>query len=432
MSRACITVAGLSKRYRIHRREEAIREGRFRFGHLAGQTFRHLRTALTPPTEDEIVWALKDVNFSIQPGEVVGIIGKNGAGKSTLLKILSRITEPTSGRAVIRGRLSSLLEVGTGFHPDLTGRENVFLSGAILGMTHREIAENLDQIVEFSEIGEYFDTPVKYYSSGMRVRLGFAVSVHLRPEILLVDEVLSVGDAAFRARCNNKIDRIASEGRTILMVSHNLNAIQSLCPRVLWIDHGTVAADGPPQDVVPSYLESTPADKPEAGFVDYGVRITDLAVRDATGTACRTVQSMTPCRFEVSYDIDTPLEDPEFVIAILGPAGTVLAANMVLDGRCPRPISAPGKIACSFHALPLLPGEYRVRVTVRRVGYETPITGPLIAGNFHVVGALGSLGLRGKLAQRLAANSFPTMVPYTWIHPDGSEHTVDFAPTSAP
>lgn len=205
--------------------------------------------------EVEQFWALKRVNFSVKQGEVVGIIGRNGAGKSTLLKILSRITEPTEGRVVLKGRVSSLLEVGTGFHPELTGRENIFLNGAILGMTQREIRRRFDEITSFAEVEKFLDTPVKHYSSGMYVRLAFAVAAHLEPEILIVDEVLAVGDAEFQKKCLGKMDQVSrQEGRTVLFVSHNLAAISELTDRVLLFDSGSVVIDGSVADVVSSYV----------------------------------------------------------------------------------------------------------------------------------------------------------------------------------
>ncbi len=204
--------------------------------------------------EPNSFWALKDVSFTVQPGEVVGIVGRNGAGKSTLLKVLSRITEPTSGRATLRGRVASLLEVGTGFHPELTGRENIFLNGAILGMKRAEIARKFDEIVAFAEVGPFLDTPVKRYSSGMYVRLAFAVAAHLEPEILIIDEVLAVGDASFQRKCLGKMSDVARAGRTVIFVSHNMQAVQSLCGRAVHLDQGMVAAEGTAQSVVAEYL----------------------------------------------------------------------------------------------------------------------------------------------------------------------------------
>ncbi|HEY2252239.1 MAG TPA: ABC transporter ATP-binding protein, partial [Planctomycetaceae bacterium] len=206
------------------------------------------------PDRNQLFWALRDVSFAVQPGEVVGIIGKNGAGKSTLLKILSRITQPTRGRVEIRGRVASLLEVGTGFHPELTGRENIFLNGAILGMTRGEVARKLEAIVDFAEVEQFLDTPVKRYSSGMYVRLAFAVAAHLDPEILIVDEVLAVGDAAFQKKCLGKMADVATAGRTVLFVSHNMAAVQSLTSRCLVISDGKVIFQGPSSDAVEQYL----------------------------------------------------------------------------------------------------------------------------------------------------------------------------------
>ena len=206
--------------------------------------------------DDTDLWALRDVSFEVKRGEVVGIIGRNGAGKSTLLKILSRITEPTAGSAKIHGRVGSLLEVGTGFHPELTGRENIYLNGAILGMRRAEIERKFDEIVAFAEIERFLDTPVKRYSSGMYVRLAFAVAAHLEPEILLVDEVLAVGDAQFQKKCLGKMGDVAKEGRTVLFVSHNMVAVQTLCQRAFWLDSGQLKAQGEVGTIVTTYLRA--------------------------------------------------------------------------------------------------------------------------------------------------------------------------------
>ena len=263
MSQAAIKVEGLGKRYRLGRRQQykALRDV------LSGVLSKPARAASSllrresPSTNgqggDDILWALKDVSFEVNYGDVVGVIGRNGAGKSTLLKILSRITEPTVGRALIRGRVGSLLEVGTGFHPELTGRENVFLNGAIIGMRRGEIRRKFDEIVAFAELEEFIDTPVKHYSSGMYVRLAFSVAAYLEPEILLVDEVLAVGDAAFQKKCLGKMGDVSLSGRTIFFVSHNMTAIESLCSRVLWLDHGQIASEGPAADQVKHYLSVT-------------------------------------------------------------------------------------------------------------------------------------------------------------------------------
>ncbi len=261
MTRPAISVENLGKAYRIGLEEEAPDT-------LLGQAaqflkapvrnlskLRRLNTA-NAQDADDIVWALKDVSFEVQPGEVVGVIGRNGAGKSTLLKILSRITEPTTGHARIRGRVSSLLEVGTGFHPDLSGRDNVYMNGTILGMTKREIDAKFDEIAAFSGVEKFLDTPIKKYSSGMKVRLAFAVAAHLEPEILIIDEVLAVGDAEFQRKCLGKMKDVAGEGRTVLFVSHNMAAVQELTTEAVFLESGRLAAVGPTEEVAEAYSAS--------------------------------------------------------------------------------------------------------------------------------------------------------------------------------
>lgn len=249
-----IRVEGLSKRYRIGLKQMMHDTLRDAVADQVRSGLKRLRGKGPVAERDDIIWALRDVSFEIQRGEVVGIIGRNGAGKSTFLKVLSRITEPTSGRVELRGRVSSLLEVGTGFHPELTGRENIFLNGAILGMARQETKRKFDEIVAFSEIGKFLDTPVKRYSSGMYVRLAFAVAAHLEPEILLVDEVLAVGDAQFQRKCLGKMGDVAHEGRTVVFVSHNMDAIRRLCKRAIWLDGGEVIASTDPHQCISQYL----------------------------------------------------------------------------------------------------------------------------------------------------------------------------------
>jgi len=255
MSQPVIKVEHLSKQYRIGVKE---RYGCLRESIVKGFTapFRRLKRIGRKPSPNETIWALKDVSLEVRQGEVLGIIGPNGAGKTTLLKVLSRITEPTEGEVRIRGRVASLLEVGTGFHPELTGRENIFLNGAILGMTRKEIEQKFDEIVAFAEIEKFMDTPVKRYSSGMYVRLAFAVAAHLEPEILLVDEVLAVGDAEFQKKCRGKMGDISEEGRTVLLVSHNMTSIVKLCSSAIWIDNGRIRAVTDAEEAVRSYLAS--------------------------------------------------------------------------------------------------------------------------------------------------------------------------------
>ncbi len=254
MGEPAILVEGLSKQYVLgHSYYKTLRESVMQAARAGLDLVRGRRR---PAPARETVWALEDVSLRVEPGEVVGLIGGNGAGKSTLLKILARITDPTSGSAVLNGRVGSLLEVGTGFHNELSGRENIFMSGALLGMQRREIARKLAAIVDFSGVGDFIDTPVKRYSSGMKVRLGFAVAAHLEPEILLVDEVLAVGDIAFQQACIGKLGEATRSGRTVLFVSHNLAQVSRLCSRSYLLEGGRVAADGPTSEVIAAYLRS--------------------------------------------------------------------------------------------------------------------------------------------------------------------------------
>jgi lipopolysaccharide transport system ATP-binding protein len=250
-----ITVENIAKQYRIGTREAGYGTLREAIVDLVGAPVRRLRNR-NGGAANQMIWALKDVTFEVNPGEIVGIIGRNGAGKSTLLKVLSRITEPSKGAVKLYGRIASLLEVGTGFHPELTGRENIFLNGAILGMKKLETARKFDEIVAFSEVEKFIDTPVKRYSSGMYLRLAFAVAAHLEPEILIVDEVLAVGDANFQRKCLDKMENVGRQGRTVLFVSHNMPAVMRLCPRAILLDAGRVVSDGPSTQVLGSYLGS--------------------------------------------------------------------------------------------------------------------------------------------------------------------------------
>lgn len=256
MGNIAISVENLGKRYRIGRAEQRPQNLREALSAYAGSPFRYLRSRLREPGEDEMIWALKDVSFEVKHGEVLGIIGRNGAGKSTLLKILSRITEPTEGCAKVYGRVGSLLEVGTGFHPELTGRENIYLSGAILGMRRVEVDRRFDEIVEFSGIDQFIDTPVKRYSSGMFVRLGFATAIHMNPDLLLIDEVLAVGDFRFQDKCAAKIQELRKQGMTMLVVSHQRHMIEKLCRRVIFLQKGALKYIGGTEKAMDTYFHS--------------------------------------------------------------------------------------------------------------------------------------------------------------------------------
>lgn len=312
MSVPAIRLENLGKRYRLGKREryKALRDV---LAEAAVRPFKALAAMGHPggradAAAAQTIWALRDVSFEVDPGEVVGIVGRNGAGKSTLLKILSRITEPTTGAAEVRGRVGALLEVGTGFHPELTGRENIFLNGAILGMGRKEIEAKFDEIVAFAEVDPFIDTAVKHYSSGMYLRLAFAVAAHLEPEILFIDEVLAVGDASFQKKCLSRMGDVAHEGRTILFVSHNMTAIQSLCGRAIWLDEGRVVASGDARAVVAEYLEKATqpvldqvwSDPARAPGTDQ-VRLRRARVSVADGGAGGIITVRTPLEVEFEY-----------------------------------------------------------------------------------------------------------------------------------
>jgi len=318
MTDVAIRVEGLGKRYRIGGKQERYRTLRDTLVDslaapirgLSSLTRRSLGLNGRPAPKYEDIWALRDLSFEIKAGEVVGIIGRNGAGKSTLLKILSRITEPTEGVVDIYGRVASLLEVGTGFHQELTGRENLYLNGAILGMKRAEVHSKFDEIVAFADVEKFIDTPVKHYSSGMYLRLAFAVAAHLEPEILLVDEVLAVGDAAFQKKCLGKMEDVAKQGRTVLFVSHNMVAVQTLCQHLYWLDAGHLKAHGPVSEIVTTYLRSgLPEDRvvervwPQATTApgNETVRLHRIAVHPEDGKPGDTITMQTPVRIEVEY-----------------------------------------------------------------------------------------------------------------------------------
>ncbi len=300
-----VRVKDVSKQYRIGARREAYSTLRESVARVVSAPVNHFkRNGLS---DNETVWALKGINFEVARGEILGIIGRNGAGKSTLLKILSRITQPTTGRAELFGRIGSLLEVGTGFHPELTGRENIYLNGAVLGMKRAEIAARFDEIVAFAEIDQFLDTAVKHYSSGMYMRLAFAVAAHLEPEILLVDEVLAVGDAEFQAKCLRKMGTVAGDGRTVLFVSHNMSAIQALCKRALWINNGKIVADAEAVAVVSDYLRGNSQHATESVW-DFStapgndkVRIRRACVKVENSSVNQDITIQTPFRLEFEY-----------------------------------------------------------------------------------------------------------------------------------
>jgi lipopolysaccharide transport system ATP-binding protein len=361
-----ISVKGVGKQYRIGAREEAYRTLREAIVDTMSAPIRRLRQLGKPVASSEMIWALKDVSFDVQPGEVIGLIGRNGAGKSTLLKILSRITEPTEGKIELRGRVASLLEVGTGFHPELTGRENIYLNGVILGMKKAEIDRKFDEIVAFAEIEKFLDTPVKHYSSGMYVRLAFAVAAHLEPEILLVDEVLAVGDGAFQKKCLGKMGEVAKQGRTVLFVSHNMAAVEGLCHKAYLLDGGRLTMSGKTDEVVTAYLSAfqgsaiQPLDECVDRQGDGRLRLTDIKFLSSNGRAAAVIRSGEDFEISIGYRSDAAslknIALSAGIFTVNGQCMLLLSNEMV--GVDFDSIPLHGRFTCLVKRLPLSSGQY--------------------------------------------------------------------------
>ena len=362
MSDVVISADHLAKRYRIGVRELPYGTLRDRLADLMRAPFRGARAGGDAAAD---LWALDDVSFEIKRGDVVGIIGGNGAGKSTLLKVLSRITTPTRGRARILGRIGSLLEVGTGFHPELTGRENIFLNGAILGMGRAEIARKFDAIVAFAEVERFIDTAVKYYSSGMYVRLAFAVAAHLEPEILIVDEVLSVGDARFQQKCLGKIDDVARGGRTVLFVTHNMAAVYRLARSVIWLDHGRVMSVGAPRETIAKYLGGDRRSHYVAETRSGRPQLLNAEIRDAAGRPVSRLLNTDPVVVRLRYILPERTVGTVVGIGILAADGTQLFTTNTTDVSADVPQAAGEyEAAVTIPADVLLVGEYHVATCI--------------------------------------------------------------------
>src|SRR6202521_285224 len=398
-------------------RDLIVRNAR-NFGRKAMDVFRGRQIVEGDAVED--FWALKDVSFEVTRGEVLGIVGANGAGKSTLLKILSRIVEPTSGRVTIDGRVASLLEVGTGFHQELTGRENIYLNGAILGMSKVEIKRKFDEIVAFAETEQFLDTPVKRYSSGMYVRLAFAVAAHLEPEILIVDEVLAVGDTAFQKKCLGKMGSFAQSGRTVLFVSHNMEAIRTLCQRVVWLKNGRLHKDGKADEIVEDYFNS-PSNELSFSCAnpDYGLIIQKVVLRNGRGEKSSQFRPGDDLVVEISYVAHKRIEKPSIALGVLGINGSCFASNMLLDGHRPDFLEGAGQITCTFRSIPLLPQNYTVKMNVRAANANDLIVNYQEVAHFSVVGDLAEYGYKGEFLTWLRYTTH-VVVPYEWRLPDGT------------
>lgn len=384
---AIITVENLSKKYLVG--YQTAPQGRSRYVTLRDVVGREMRNLarnaidvargrhILQGDEVEEFWALKDVSFEVKQGEVLGIIGRNGAGKSTLLKILSRITEPTQGRVTLRGRVASMLEVGTGFHPELTGRENIFLNGAILGMTRAEIKRKFDEIIAFAEVERFLDTPVKHFSSGMYVRLAFAVAAHMEPEILVVDEVLAVGDAEFQRKCLGKMDDVARhEGRTVVFVSHNLGVITRICPTIIWLDRGSIREQGAAREVIAEYLSNSGSDLERAVLLDSAPRphwLVDggLRLRSLEWLSDLPLRHGEPVKVRIHLSARVPVSRVGVGIGFSSLEGTRLLTYDTDFREDDRPdLSMPGNysVDVGFDPLPLGPDVYSLDVDCRLGG----------------------------------------------------------------
>jgi lipopolysaccharide transport system ATP-binding protein len=430
MSDTAISIEKLGKRYSLGRQRAKGDGMRHAIESAVRAPIAWLRQRHKEKRNESEFWALRDVSLDIKRGDVVGIIGQNGAGKSTLLKLLSRITEPTEGRILIDGRIASLLEVGTGFHQELTGRENIFLNGAILGMTRAEIVRKFDEIVAFSEVEEFLDTPVKRYSSGMYVRLAFAVAAHLEPEILIVDEVLAVGDSAFQKKCLGKMGSFAQSGRTVLFVSHNLDAVRGLCQTGIWLKKGNIEMNGPASEVIDAYLNSVSQDNPfSCENPDYGLTIEKVALKNSCGIECAVFSPGEDLAVEISYAAQKRIKKPTIALGVQGANGACFTSNMLLDGHQPDCIEGAGQITCTFRSIPLLPQSYSIKMRIQVGESRENVIPYQDVAYFSVAGDLAEYGYQGEF-WKWAGHSTPVVVPYEWRFPDGSTAAVALQRTS--
>ena len=372
--KSAVSIASLGKRYVIsHKAPQRYRTLRDEIAEKIGNAFRKRgsRSSVSLPTKEDF-WAVRDISFDVREGDRVGIVGRNGAGKSTLLKLLSRITEPTEGRIALNGRVSSLLEVGTGFHPELTGRENIFLNGSILGMSRREIQGKFDEIVSFSGVEKFLDTPVKRYSSGMYIRLAFAVTAHLDSEILLVDEVLAVGDSEFQAKCLDRMESISESGRTVLFVSHNLSAVQRLCNTGVFLNAGRLVTQGSISKVLEAYQDAVSGGSDACGELEVKpgqARFTKWELESASTKLSHTCVSREVCRFVFTVRSRRTVQDAYFGFAIWDAEGQlVLAGSSLDDGRRSARLTE-GEHQVVFEVrLPIKAAAYQIDVSLNGIG----------------------------------------------------------------
>ena len=372
---------------------------------------RRGRTAAKPR-----IHALVDVNLQVPEGQSLAIIGSNGSGKTTALKIATRITYPTTGRVRIRGRIGALIEVGTGLHPELTGRENIGIYGRIIGFSRRDIERRFDDIVEFAGVGRALDQPVKQYSTGMQLRLGFSLAAHLEPDILLVDEAMAVGDASFQYRCVERMSKIVREGRTLVFVSHDMNIVETMCERAVLLGAGHVLDDGPATEVVRRYLAEVELEHRAPTAVvtrDHGFSILRVSVHNADGEEVNEVASGTPMAIRLHYRAAEPIRQPVVAVGLSDARlGLFTIASMFVDGQVPDEISGEGYVACVFDDLPLLPRTYAIWGNVRGAGGLEDVVEWQRLRPFRVVGNMRG-GIKGAITNSLA--DAPINIPYTWV-----------------
>lgn len=353
--RVVVSVEGVSKKFRLFKeRNQTLKAAVLRGHRLVADDF----------------WALRDVSFEVYEGETFGLIGENGSGKSTMLKCLTKILRPDEGRVGVEGKISALLELGAGFHPELTGRENVFLNGAILGLGQKELRRRFDEIVEFAGIGPFIDEPVKNYSSGMYVRLGFSVAINVDPDVLLIDEVLAVGDEAFQRKCNEKFADLRTQGKTIVLVSHGLAGVQNLCDRVAWFEHGRLVKIGEPREVIEAYVGNVQVDHEvnEAGHNRWGTgegRISKVELLDHAGRPTTRVRTGEPATIRLHYEMSEPIERPVFGLAFYTLEGFLVSGPNSREAGCvPEKLAGNGQVDIRFDPLRLLPRTYDLHVNL--------------------------------------------------------------------
>jgi lipopolysaccharide transport system ATP-binding protein len=385
---ARVVFEGVWKRFRRGERHDSLRD---LLPALASRVTRRRRER---PLADQEFWAVRDVSFSVGPGEALGIIGPNGAGKSTVLKLLTKILRPTRGHLAVDGRVGALIEVAAGFHPDLTGRENVFLQGAIMGMSRAEIARKFDAIVDFAGLDDFVDTPVKRYSSGMNARLGFAIAAHFDPDVLLIDEVLSVGDVGFQAKCVERMRELLGRGIPLVFVSHNLTAIVDLCSRAILIDKGVVRFDGRPVEAVSEFRRYRPDTAAASHATDEPIRITHARLLQADGNAAPLFVTGRPFTIEINYRADRPVERPLFAIDVHNADGIHCAGiNTRMDNRDFGTLEGSGRVELVIPKLLLLPGSYTVSVGILDPRNLRPFDLQLRAYPFSVVSERRDFGI---------------------------------------